>query len=66
MINTILGSFCFFFNWEGADIFGPKSSLGKFQIFSYPSVLTYLLGAQKNRLNESLEIRKYFLVRTLD
>ena len=25
----------------------------KLLIFSYPSVLTYILGAQKNRLNET-------------
>ena len=40
MTYIILGSFCLFFNWEGADIlacfligkgpiFGPKSGLGK-------------------------------------
>ena len=26
----------------------------KLSIFSYPSVLTYVLGAQKNRLNETV------------
>ena len=27
------------------------------QIFSYPSVFTYVLGAQKNRLNEMFWLR---------
>ena len=64
--------------------FGAKLLIGqasnffslKFSIFSYPSVLTYVLGAQKNRLIETVllssqnicfgwEIRKFILFNTL-
>ena len=31
----------------------------KMLIFSYPSVLTYVLGAQKNRLNETVLLSTY-------
>ena len=33
----------------------------KLLIFSYPSVLTYVLGAQKNRLTGSFEHSKHML-----
>ena len=34
------------------NIIGPLKQNLEFKIISYPSIKTYVLGAQKNRLNE--------------